>query len=43
MLFDKPITSSTVGNVLWKGKKNKLFKKVGSGRWTKWEYIPQNE
>lgn len=45
-LYGKSITSSAVGNALWKGKKKKLFKKVGatgSPRYTKWKYVKQDE
>ena len=41
-LYRKQIKPSTVGNVLWKGKKSGLFRKVPSSsgsRWTKWRYV----
>lgn len=42
-IYGKKISSSTVGNTLWRDK-DKLFKKSGKGtRWIKWEFIKGEE
>lgn len=39
-LYGKPISSSSVGNTLWKFK-DKRFKKTGSSRWARWSFISE--
>ena len=38
-IYDKETTPSTIGNILWKGKKDGVYSKIGSGKWSKWVVV----
>ena len=41
-LYRKEISSSLVGNILWR-EKGKLYKNDDNGKWTKWELIKEGK